>query len=49
MLERLGIDPALLPPILPSAQVIGGVTAEAAAATGLRPGTPVVIGGGDGA
>ncbi len=49
LLERLGIDPALLPPIVPSAQVIGGVTATAAAATGLRPGTPVVMGGGDGA
>jgi xylulokinase len=49
LLERLGLDAALLPPIFPSAQVIGQVTAQAAAATGLRPGTPVVIGGGDGA
>jgi xylulokinase len=43
------LDAALLPPIFPSAQVIGQVTAQAAAATGLRAGTPVVIGGGDGA
>jgi xylulokinase len=49
MLERLGIDAELLPPNLPSSQVVGEVTAAAAAATGLRPGTPVVIGGGDGA
>lgn len=49
LLERLGLDAALLPPLFSSAQVIGEVTAAAAAATGLRPGTPVVIGGGDGA
>jgi xylulokinase len=49
LLDRLAIDAALLPPLFPSAQVIGEVTAAAAAATGLRPGTPVVIGGGDGA
>jgi len=49
LLEQLGLDAALLPPIFPSAQVIGNVTAQAAAATGLRAGTPVVIGGGDGA
>ena len=48
-LERLGLDVALLPPIVPSAQVVGEVTAGAAAASGLRAGTPVVIGGGDGA
>jgi len=39
----------MLPPALPSAAVIGGVTAEASRATGLLAGTPVVIGGGDGA
>ncbi len=49
LLEQLQLDAALLPPIFPSAQVIGQVTAQAAAATGLRAGTPVVIGGGDGA
>ena len=49
LLERLELDTALLPPIFPSAQVIGEVTAEAAEASGLRAGTPVVIGGGDGA
>ncbi len=49
ILSRLNLSPALLPDLYPSATVIGEVTAEAAAATGLRPGTPVVIGGGDGA
>ena len=49
LLEHLGLDAALLPATFPSAQVIGTVTASAAAATGLRPGTLVVIGGGDGA
>ena len=38
----------LLPEILPSASVAGGLTAAAAAASGLREGTPVVIGGADG-
>lgn len=38
------IDPALLPPIRPSHEVIGAVTADAAAHTGLRAGTPVVAG-----
>ena len=48
-LEQLGISLALLPDLHPSATVIGGVTSEAAKATGLKVGTPVVIGGGDGA
>ncbi len=47
--EKLGISPDLLPPVYPSAAVVGEVTLEAAQATGLTPGTPVVIGGGDGA
>jgi xylulokinase len=37
----------LMPPVLPSGQVIGWVTAEAARMTGLREGTPVVTGGHD--
>jgi xylulokinase len=44
-----GLGPAKLPPLFPSTTVIGHVTAEAAALTGLLAGTPVVIGGGDGA
>jgi xylulokinase len=45
--DALGVDLARLPPVHRSDAVIGAVTPEAAAATGLRPGTPVVAGGGD--
>jgi xylulokinase len=48
LLDVAGIDRALLPEILPSASVVGGVTAAAARRTGLREGTPVVVGGADG-
>jgi xylulokinase len=44
---RLGIDRALLPPIRQPAEIIGEVTTGAAAETGLRSGTPVLVGGGD--
>ncbi|MBX3190315.1 MAG: hypothetical protein KF819_25170 [Labilithrix sp.] len=37
----------LMPPLRRAHEVLGAVTAEAAAATGLREGTPVVAGGGD--
>ena len=43
-----GVDPDKLPEIVPSTHVAGGVTREAAEATGLAVGTPVVMGGGDG-
>jgi len=39
-----GIDPALLPPIRPSHEVIGAVTPKAARHTGLAAGTKVVAG-----
>jgi xylulokinase len=39
-----GIAPELLPPIRASHEVVGEITAQAAATTGLRPGTPVVAG-----
>ena len=42
-----GLD-HLFPEVVPSTAVIGSVTKDAAASTGLRAGTPVVIGGGDG-
>ena len=38
----------LFPEALPSTAILGGVTSEAAAATGLLEGTPVAVGGGDG-
>lgn len=37
----------LFPPIVPSEQIVGAVTARAAQLTGLMPGTPVVAGAGD--
>jgi xylulokinase len=49
VLDALGLSPDLFPDAHPSSTVVGRVTAEAAAATGLLSGTPVVIGGGDGA
>jgi xylulokinase len=49
VLGALGLSPDLFPDAYPSSTVVGRVTAEAAAATGLLSGTPVVIGGGDGA
>jgi xylulokinase len=39
-----GVASGVLPPIYASHEIIGAVTAEAAAATGLKPGTPVVAG-----
>ena len=49
LLKELDIPLSILPDLYPSAQVIGKITPEAAALTGLLAGTPVVIGGGDGA
>ncbi|MGN0779678.1 MAG: xylulokinase [Aristaeellaceae bacterium] len=47
ILEKLAIDPALLPPLLESADQAGSVTAAAAALTGLKEGTCVAAGAGD--
>ncbi|MDF2725987.1 MAG: xylB [Paenibacillus sp.] len=49
LLERCGIDPALLPGVSGCMDVIGRVTPEAAACTGLPPGVPVIAGTVDGA
>lgn len=49
LIQAVGLNIQKLPPVYPSTTVIGRVTAEAAALTGLVAGTPVVIGGGDGA
>jgi xylulokinase len=48
LIDASGLKPSLFPEIVPSTTVIGSVTREAAAETGLAEGTPVVIGGGDG-
>ncbi len=47
VLAALSIDPAWLPPTWEGPEVTGTLTAESAALTGLRAGTPVVAGGGD--
>ncbi len=47
--DRLGIPIEMLPPIHPCHEVVGTVTPQAAAETGLSPGTPVVAGGLDAA
>jgi xylulokinase len=44
----IGISPKILPDAIPSTEIAGHVTLEASIATGLLPGTPVVIGAGDG-
>lgn len=45
--RTLDLDPAILPPVLESCAVAGGITPWAAAATGLPEGIPVVAGAGD--
>ncbi|MDO4547613.1 MAG: xylulokinase [Clostridia bacterium] len=48
IVDLSGIDADKLPKVVPSTHVAGCVTSEAAKATGLKEGTPVVMGGGDG-
>lgn len=47
VLDALDIPPEVLPPTFEGTETTGVITEEAAAATGLRSGTPVVGGGGD--
>jgi xylulokinase len=47
VLAALDLDPAWFAPTFEGPSITGSVTADAAAATGLRAGTPVVAGGGD--
>jgi xylulokinase len=49
LIEALGLNGELFPEVYASTAIIGHVTPAAAAASGLMAGTPVVIGGGDGA
>jgi xylulokinase len=49
VLEAIGFDPALLPPIVASDAVCGTITEEVAQLTGLVTGTPVAGGGADNA
>ena len=48
IMELAGISYEKLPTVYDSAYVVGGVTKKAAEQTGLKSGTPVVIGAGDG-
>lgn len=45
--DRLGLDRSILPDVFESSTVTGRVSPQAAAATGLAEGTPVVAGAGD--
>lgn len=47
ILARFDIPARILPPVHPSGSPAGGLTAAAAAETGLREGTPVFLGGAD--
>ena len=47
LVAALGIDPDWLPATFEGPDVTGVISAAAAVATGLRPGTPVIAGGGD--
>lgn len=47
VLSATGIDERCLPKLYESAEICGRISAEGAAATGLRAGTPVVAGAGD--
>jgi xylulokinase len=47
LVNEMGLDPATLPPLVGTTEVVGGVTPSAAVETGLVSGTPVVAGGAD--
>ena len=47
LVDALGLDRGMLPKVYESSEVSGAISAQAAAATGLVAGTPVVGGGGD--
>jgi ribulokinase len=44
LLDELGLDPGLFPPLSPCDAIVGTVTSRAAAETGLAEGTPVAAG-----
>ncbi|MGI8825349.1 MAG: xylulokinase [Chloroflexota bacterium] len=49
IMHALDLPAAMLPPVRESADIVGKITAEAAAETGLLEGTPAVCGGADNA
>lgn len=48
LIESLGLRPDQFPELVPPGRIIGRITAQAATATGLPQGLPVVAGAGDG-
>ena len=48
IIETAGVNPDMFPDVRLSIDIIGGITPEAAEATGLTSNTPVATGGGDG-
>ena len=48
LLQMVGLREHCLPELVPPGAVLGGVSTEAARATGLPPGLPVIAGAGDG-
>jgi xylulokinase len=47
LIEAFGVPRHLYPRVAPCQEIIGGLTPDAAATMGLRPGTPVIAGGED--
>src|SRR5262249_16384126 len=47
VLEVCGLDRSVFPEVVEPGTVVGSITSQAAAETGLRQGTPVVVGGAD--
>src|SRR4029077_13193390 len=47
IIEICELEPGIFPPVLEPGTVVGEVSAAAAADTGLKAGTPVVVGGAD--
>ncbi len=47
LISKLGLRPEIFPPILKPGAVVGGLTAAAAKALGLKEGIPVCVGCGD--
>jgi autoinducer 2 (AI-2) kinase len=47
VIDLVGVRPTAFPPVREPGTVVGGVTSRAAEATGLRAGTPCVVGGAD--
>ena len=47
MMDGLGLDRGILPTCYESSEISGTISSHAAGLTGLRAGTPVVVGGGD--